>query len=166
MDERLIELARPHLLEQQAMAETRARHCFEALEILNEPGTVPVWSISIHSAWVNMGHDGEDEKSISGAYTTDSLREAIRRAATDFCVVNGRVYPGKPRRAYNNQPDDRWREWDVQGSWYVSLLIGKVAVPIEKAMYEPHIAELRKGTDEIYGPEREALEREEVEVIP
>jgi hypothetical protein len=51
----------------------------------------PVWSIMISSVWATEG-----EKSHTGDYATPTLREAIRQAATDFCVKNRRIYPGKP----------------------------------------------------------------------
>lgn len=120
----------------------------------------PVWSIMISSAWATEG-----EKSHTGDYATPTLREAIRQAATDFCVKNRRIYPGRPadRGRPINEPfskhPDHWDKWDVQGDWYVSAFVGDWSFAVPRASYEHHVAELRESTDEIWGPERKALER-------
>jgi len=128
-------------------------------------GLPVVWHIHILSAWVNLGSHHEDEKPIQNRYQNVSLRSAIREAATDFCVRNSRSYPGRRYKVWAEEHVST--RWDVQGSWYVWLVLAPgVEMPIPKEMYQRHVDELKQDTDEIFGPEAAALKKRTLPTIP
>ena len=167
MNELVDRMAESYVDEQIRNTQNRLTALREARRII-ERGLPIVWHIAIHSPWKNLGKNHDDEKDLSQNYHMLSLRDAIRAAATDFCVLNGRVYPGyKTRDAFASGSEHKWRHWDVQGSWYVALVIAPgIHMQIPKEMYVKHVNELREDTDEIYGPEAEALKQRKLPTIP
>lgn len=105
-----------------------------------------VWQISISSAWASVGEESLPTKT----YRHDSLREAIRAAATDFCIIAKRQYPG---RVYTIAEETRTaRSWDVQGHWYVGFLADDVYVSLPEDTWRGYVDELKVDTDENWDP--------------
>lgn len=139
----------------------RYENALSALRLLDEPGTVPEFKILVTSAWASEG-----EKSHEGVYRMNSVREAIRCAATDFCVLNRRIYPGKKRDLPPEGEASIWKRWDVQGSFYISVGVGKSSVNLPRSTWEKHVNELREDTEDIYGPALKAREAEQTKMDP
>lgn len=124
----------------------------EALLIAQDGISDYVWRISIHSAW-----ESEGEQSLSPTdYHCDSLRQAIRMAATDFCIGAGRWYPGRTYTIGVGAGDVRTaRRWDVQGRWYVSIVVGEESVSLPEDTWQGYVNELREDTSEDWATQKE-----------
>lgn len=105
------------------------------------------WSFLIVSPYKNMGKNHKDEVDFTGDFTTATLREAIREAATEYCILNRRVYPGYVSESTT------WPRWDVQATWHVRLKVGQQYIPLPEEMWQNHVDELRRVTRENYSPE-------------
>lgn len=163
MDEQLMRDADEWLDKQLHDQQTKMTALRKAKRTLSR-GLGPVWHIQIVSVW--MGGDFSDpEKDISDNYKFASLRSAIRAAATDFCVLNRRSYPGHVYFGISTKHVSK--SWDVQGSWYISLVLAPgVHMGIPQEMYQNHIRELKEETDEIFGPEAKNIEKRKLPTIP
>jgi hypothetical protein len=162
MNDQLVEMAKVEAAKQLRIAQRNVAIAQSALDALNDHNTTlkPTWHIFISSAWKNLGSHHEDEKDHQGDYATETLEEAIKRAATDFCVLNHRSYPG--HRWHSGTSEHVSDRWDVQGAWYVSLKIGEWQMSLPEESYKHHVQKLKERTDEIWGPERVKLERKKV----
>lgn len=115
-----------------------------ARQAITDKAWLPGWSVSIISAWQSEG-----EKNMGpNIYNVASLGEAIRQAATDFCRLNRRVIPGQPMST--SKTGEKWEYWDVQGTFYVSLRVGPIGIPIDRARYSHHVKALERPTKKDY----------------
>lgn len=163
MDEDLMRDADVWLDGELQKQQTKTSALRKAKRALNR-GLGAVWHIQISSPWKNLGPHHDDEQDIAQNYHSASLRTAIREAATDFCVLNRRVYPGHVSTGLGSK---LWKHWDVQATWYISLVLAPgVHMSIPKEMYQKHIDELKEDTEEIFGPERKKADKRKLPTIP
>lgn len=108
----------------------------QAEELLKQDDLPTTWHIFIGSAWITEG-----EESSNGDYVADSLNEALRMAATDFCKLNRRIIPGQPKSGGGT-----WDRWDVQGTWHVSLKVGAVFVDIPTESFKHHLRKINHAS--------------------
>lgn len=114
MNEKLADMALDQIGVDLDNLRNKKEDTLEADRLLRDTNLVPTWHIYIFSGWTTYG-----EKHLEKDYQTESLRDAIRRAATDFGMMNNRGYPGKIYHGVGGK-DHVQKSWDVQGSWSVS----------------------------------------------
>lgn len=124
-----------HIAERRSAIESEIE-ALNQTEIWLAQNPTPTWRVSIHSAWASDG-----EKSHAGEYMQESLLEAMRLAATDFCRLNRRVMPGQP---IGHGQEGSYDFWDVQGWFYVSLVAGDTLIPIPDSSFAKHVLKIKK----------------------
>lgn len=125
-------------LEDEELKISRRLNDVVAAQTLLDENPVPIWRIHISSGW-----DGE--QSLSKDYEDEMLAHAIKRAATDFCRLNGRIIPGQPS---TTKQRDIWKHWDVSGSFRISLCVGSFSMYLNPKSFDHHVKALEKDTDE------------------
>lgn len=124
-----------HIADRRAAIDEEIEELIQT-EVWLAQNPTPTWRVTIHSAWASEG-----EKAHTGEYMQNSLLEAMRLAATDFCRLNRRVMPGQP---IGHGQIGNYDFWDVQGWFYVHLVAGPTLIPIPDNSFAKHVVSIKK----------------------